>query len=324
MAIFPFEKNELFAGRLRADDVLEVVGGTPLVRIGRPEGGGAEVWAKMEALNPGGSVKDRIAKAMIAAAEEDGSLQPGGVIIEPTSGNTGIGLAMIAAARGYRLVLTMPDTMSMERRNLLSMYGAEIVLTPGADGMRGAVERAQALVADTVGAFMPQQFENAANPEVHRRTTALEIWEQTEGRIDAFVAGIGTGGTITGVGEVLKARLPGVKIVALEPARSPILSGGSPGPHRIQGIGANFIPGVLNVDILDEVIPVEEGDAVRCMTRLGREKGLLVGISSGAAVHVALQVAATLPETARVVTVTPDTGERYLSVGPGLRDEFPS
>lgn len=313
--------SPLFAGRLRADDVTYVVGGTPLVRVGQPEGG-AEVWAKAESLNPAGSVKDRIARAMIGAAERDGSLQPGGMIVEPTSGNTGIGLAMMAAAKGYRLILAMPDTMSAERRNLLQMFGAEIVLTPGAEGMRGAVERAQQIVEENPGAFMPQQFENPANPEVHRQTTAREILQQTEGRVDAFVAGIGTGGTITGVGEVLKEHVPGVRIVALEPASSPILSGGNAGPHRIQGIGANFIPKVLNVDILDEIITVEERDAYRQMKRLSKEKGLLVGISSGAAVHVAMQVAATLPETARVVTVMPDTGERYLSVLPGLRAEF--
>lgn len=317
-----FGRDGLFAGRLRAEDVVHVVGGTPLVRIGRPEGGGAEVWAKMEALNPAGSVKDRIAKAMIEAAERHGALKPGGVIVEPTSGNTGIGLAMMAAARGYRIILAMPETMSQERRNLLHMYGAEIVLTPGLEGMRGAVEKAREIVEQTPGAFMPQQFENEANPEVHRRTTAEEIWVQTEGKVDAFVGGIGTGGTITGVGEVLKERLSDVKVVALEPALSPILSGGKPGPHRIQGIGANFVPKVLNVDILDEVVLVEEGDAYRQMVRLSREKGLLVGISSGAAVHAALQVAAGLPETGRVVTVMPDTGERYLSVLPALREEF--
>lgn len=314
--------NTLFAGRLRANDVTHVVGGTPLVRVGCPADGGAEVWAKMESLNPAGSVKDRIARAMIAAAERDGSLQPGGVIVEPTSGNTGIGLAMIAAAKGYRLILAMPDTMSAERRNLLQMFGAEIVLTPGSEGMRGAVERAQEILADNPGAFMPQQFENPANPEVHRRTTAQEILQQTEGRIDAFVAGIGTGGTITGVGEVLKEQLKDVRVVALEPALSPILSGGNPGPHRIQGIGANFVPKVLNVGMLDEVITVDEADAYLQMARLSKERGLLVGISSGAAVHAALRVAASLPETARVVTVMPDTGERYLSVLPGLRAEF--
>lgn len=309
----------LLGGRWRAEDVLQVVGGTPLVRIGRPEGGGAEVWAKMESLNPAGSVKDRIARAMIAAAERDGKLKPGGVIVEPTSGNTGIGLAMVAAARGYRLILTMPDTMSMERRNLLRTFGAELVLTPGAQGMRGAVEEAEAIVARTSGAFMPQQFENPANPEVHRQTTAREILDQTGGHIDAFVAGVGTGGTVTGVGEVLKAELGKVKVYAVEPAASPILSGGQPGPHRIQGIGANFIPKVLNRDILDGVLTVSDDDAWAMMARLSRELGLLVGTSSGAAVHAAFQVAAEMDENQRVVTVMPDTGERYLSMSSAAR-----
>lgn len=309
----------LLGGRWRAEDVLQVVGGTPLVRIGRPEGGGAEVWAKMESLNPAGSVKDRIARAMIAAAERDGKLKPGGVIVEPTSGNTGIGLAMVAAARGYRLILTMPDTMSMERRNLLRTFGAELVLTPGAQGMRGAVEEAEAIVARTPGAFMPQQFENPANPEVHRQTTAREILDQTGGHIDAFVAGVGTGGTVTGVGEVLKAELGKVKVYAVEPAASPILSGGQPGPHRIQGIGANFIPKVLNRDILDGVLTVSDDDAWAMMARLSRELGLLVGTSSGAAVHAAFQVAAEMDENQRVVTVMPDTGERYLSMSSAAR-----
>jgi len=302
-------------GRWRAPDVLHIVGGTPLVRLNRvvpPEA--AEVWAKLESLNPAGSVKDRIAKAMIAAAEREGKLRPGGVIVEPTSGNTGIGLAMVAAARGYRLILTMPDTMSVERRNLLRTYGAELVLTPGAEGMRGAVAKAHELLAELPGAFMPQQFENPANPEIHRRTTAVEILSQTQGKVDAFVAGVGTGGTITGVGEVLKREIPGVRIVAVEPAASPLLSGGQPGPHRIQGIGANFIPKVLNRAILDEVIPVTDNDAYAMMARLAREEGLLVGSSAGAAVHAAIQVALRLGPGKRVVTVLPDTGERYLSM----------
>lgn len=302
-------------GRWRAADVLQIVGGTPLVRLNRivpPEA--AEVWAKLESLNPAGSVKDRIARAMIAAAEREGKLQPGGVIVEPTSGNTGIGLAMVAAARGYRLILTMPDTMSMERRNLLRTYGAELVLTLGAEGMRGAVAKAHELLAELPGAFMPQQFENPANPDIHRRTTAVEILSQTQGKVDAFVAGVGTGGTITGVGEVLKRELPGVRIVAVEPAASPLLSGGQPGPHRIQGIGANFIPKVLNRAILDEVIPVADSDAYAMMARLAREEGLLVGSSAGAAVHAAIQVALRLGPGKRVVTVLPDTGERYLSM----------
>lgn len=310
----------LFSGRWRAGSVLEVVGGTPLVRLGRPEGGGAEVWAKMEGLNPAGSVKDRIARAMIAAAERDGKLKPGGVIVEPTSGNTGIGLAMVAAAKGYRLILTMPDTMSIERRNLLRTFGAELVLTPGAKGMRGAVEEAEAIVARTPGAFMPQQFENPANPEIHRQTTAREILDQTGGHIDAFVAGVGTGGTITGVGEVLRSQFGDrVKIYAVEPAASPLLSGGQPGPHRIQGIGANFIPKVLNRDILDGVITVTDDEAWSMMARLSREFGLLVGTSSGAAVHAAFKVAAQMEEHQRVVTVMPDTGERYLSMSAAMR-----
>ncbi|MBO8141845.1 MAG: cysteine synthase A [Firmicutes bacterium] len=310
----------LFAGRWRADGALDVVGGTPLVRLRRvvPEQAG-EVWAKLESVNPAGSVKDRIARAMVAAAEADGRLSPGGTIVEPTSGNTGIGLAMVAAARGYRLVLTMPDTMSAERRQLLSTYGAELVLTPGAEGMQGAVERARAIAEEIPGAFMPQQFENPANPEIHRLTTAREILDQTRGRIDAFVAGVGTGGTITGVGEVLKANVPGVRVIAVEPAGSPLLSGGRPGPHRIQGIGANFIPKVLNRAILDEVITVTDRDAYRMMGRLAREEGLLVGISAGAAVHAALKVAVRLGPESRVVTVLPDTGERYLSMAPYFR-----
>lgn len=311
----------LLGGRWRAADVLEVIGGTPLVRLGRPDGGGAEVWAKMESLNPAGSVKDRIARAMIAAAERDGKLKPGGVIVEPTSGNTGIGLAMVAAAKGYRLILAMPDTMSMERRNLLRTFGAELVLTPGAKGMRGAVEEAEAIVAKEPRAFMPQQFDNPANPEVHRQTTAREILDQTEGRIDAFVAGVGTGGTITGVGEVLKSELKDVQVVAVEPASSPILSGGEPGPHRIQGIGANFVPKVLNRDVLDKVVTVSDDEAWAMMSRISRELGLLVGISSGAAVHAAFRVAAEMAENQRVVTVMPDTGERYLSMAAGFRAE---
>lgn len=308
-------QTTLPVGRWRAADALQLVGGTPLVKLNRvvPEGA-AEVWAKLESMNPAGSVKDRIAKAMIAAAEADGKLKPGGTIVEPTSGNTGIGLAMVAAARGYRLILTMPDTMSVERRNLLRTYGAELVLTPGAEGMRGAVAKAHELLEELPGAFMPQQFENPANPEIHRRTTAVEILSQAEGKVDAFVAGVGTGGTITGVGEVLKREIPGVRVIAVEPAASPLLSGGTPGPHRIQGIGANFIPKVLNRAILDEVIPVADKDAYAMMARLAREEGLLVGSSAGAAVHAAIQVALRLGAGRRVVTVLPDTGERYLSM----------
>lgn len=299
-----------------AEDILQLIGNTPVVRLRRvPAPGSATVWAKLEGFNPGGSVKDRIALSMVVAAERDGLLQPGGTIVEPTSGNTGIGLAMVAAARGYRLILTMPETMSMERRALLWAYGAEIVLTPGSGGMAGAVARAEALVRENPGYFMPQQFKNPANPQIHRETTAQEILAQVPGKVDAFVAGVGTGGTITGVGEVLKARWPDVRIVAVEPADSPVLSGGKPGPHKIQGIGAGFIPDVLRVDILDEVIPVTYEAARETTRSLAREEGILVGISSGAAAWAALQVAARLGEGKTVVVVLPDTGERYLSTG---------
>jgi cysteine synthase A len=298
------------------EDILQLIGNTPVVRLRRlPQPGSATVWAKLEGFNPGGSVKDRIALSMVEAAERDGRLQPGGTIVEPTSGNTGIGLAMVAAARGYRLILTMPETMSVERRALLKAYGAELVLTPGAEGMAGAVARAEALVRENPAYFMPQQFKNPANPQVHRETTAREILAQVPGKVDAFVAGVGTGGTITGVGEVLKARWPDVRIVAVEPADSPVLSGGKPGPHKIQGIGAGFIPDVLRVDLLDEVIPVTYEAARETARRLAREEGILVGISSGAAAWAALQVAARLGEGKTVVVVLPDTGERYLSTG---------
>ena len=299
-----------------AQDILQWIGNTPVVRLRRvPAPGSATVWAKLEGFNPGGSLKDRIALSMVVAAERDGLLQPGGTIVEPTSGNTGIGLAMVAAARGYRLILTMPETMSVERRALLRAYGAEIVLTPGTEGMAGAVARAEALVRENPGYFMPQQFKNPANPQVHRETTAQEILAQVPGKVDAFVAGVGTGGTITGVGEVLKARWPDVHLVAVEPADSPVLSGGKPGPHKIQGIGAGFIPEVLRVDLLDEVIPITYEAARETTRRLAREEGILVGISSGAAAWAALRVAARLGEGKTVVVVLPDTGERYLSTG---------
>lgn len=297
-----------------AESILQWIGNTPVVRLRRvPAPGSATVWAKLEGFNPGGSVKDRIALSMVEAAEQAGRLRPGGTIVEPTSGNTGIGLAMVAAARGYRLILTMPDTMSVERRVLLRAYGAEIVLTPGAEGMSGAVARAEALVRENPDYFMPQQFKNPANPQVHRETTAQEILRQVPGKVDAFVAGVGTGGTITGVGEVLKARWPDVRIVAVEPADSPVLSGGKPGPHKIQGIGAGFVPDVLRVDLLDEVIPVTYEAARETARRLAREEGILVGISSGAAAWAALRVAARLGEGKTVVVILPDTGERYLS-----------
>jgi cysteine synthase A len=278
-----------------------------------PALGSATVWAKLERANPGGSVKDRIGLAMIEAAERDGLLKPGGVIVEPTSGNTGIGLAMVAAVKGYRLILTMPDTLSVERRTLLAAYGAELVLTPGAEGMKGAIAKAEELVRDNPGSFMPQQFKNPANPEVHRRTTAVEILHQVEGPIHAFVAGVGTGGTVTGVGEVLKERYPAVQIVAVEPANSPVLSGGQPGSHKIQGIGAGFVPGVLDMDVMDEVITVANEEALEAARRLAREEGLLVGISSGAAAFAALRVAERLGGGKTVVVILPDTGERYLS-----------
>jgi cysteine synthase A len=299
-----------------AHNVLALVGDTPMVRLNRlPRPGGATVLAKLESVNPGGSVKDRIAVAMLEAGEAQGRIKPGGTLVEPTSGNTGIGLAMAAAVKGYRLILTMPDDMSVERQRLLARFGAEIHLTPAIEGMTGAVFAAQEMVREHPDYFMPQQFENAANPEAHRRSTALEILEATEGRLDAFVVGVGTGGTITGVGEVLKAKVPGVHIVAVEPARSPVLSGGRARPHAIQGIGASFVPGVLNRAVIDRIIPVRDEDALAWSRRLAREEGLLVGVSAGAAAFAACLVAAELRPDQVVVTVLPDTGERYLSLG---------
>jgi cysteine synthase A len=298
-----------------AGSVLELVGGTPLVRLNRiPKPGGAIVLAKLESLNPGGSVKDRIALAMVEDAERRGVLKAGATLVEPTSGNTGIGLAMVCAVRGYRLILTMPDDMSAERQRLLARYGAEIHLTPAIEGMSGAVFAAQEICREHPEYYMPMQFENPANPEAHRRTTALEILDATEERLDVFVAAVGTGGTVTGVGEVLKERLPGVRVVGVEPARSPVLSGGRFRPHGIQGIGASFVPGILNRSVLDDIIPVRDEDATTMARRLAREEGLLVGISSGANVFAACQVAETLPADQVVVTVLCDTGERYLSV----------
>ncbi|MGO8705040.1 MAG: cysteine synthase A [Candidatus Brocadiia bacterium] len=295
-------------------NILELVGDTPIVRLNRlPGPKDATVWAKLEAFNPMSSVKDRICLAMIEAAEKEGKLKNGMTIVEPTSGNTGIGLAMVAAVKGYRLILTMPDTMSVERRKLLKALGAEVVLTLGAEAMPGAIRKAEELVASSRDYYMPQQFNNPANPEAHRRTTAVEILEQMNGKVDAFVAGIGTGGTITGVGEILKERIPAVKIIAVEPAASAVLSGGPPGRHRIQGIGAGFVPEVLNRSIVDRVIPVSDEQAAETARRLAREEGVFAGISSGAAAFAALQVAREMGSGKDVVVLLPDTGERYLS-----------
>jgi cysteine synthase A len=298
-----------------ADSALDLIGNTPMVRLARvvpPDA--AEILGKMESLNPAGSVKDRIALSMIEAAEQAGELKPGDTIVEPTSGNTGIGLAMVAAVKGYKLILTMPEDMSVERRRLLTRFGAQLVLTPAIEGMTGAVYAAQELVEKNKSYFMPQQFNNPANPEAHRRTTAREIMQQTEGRIDAFVAGVGTGGSITGIGEVLKKEHPGVLVVAVEPSKSPVLQGGKAGIHGIQGIGASFVPSVLNRQVYDELIQVKDEDAFAVTSRLTREEGLLVGISSGANVFASLQVAKQLGPGKRVVTMLCDTGERYLSV----------
>lgn len=295
-------------------DITATVGNTPLVMLNRIVPAGARIAVKLESFNPLSSVKDRIGLSMIDSAEKSGALRPGGTIVEPTSGNTGIALAFISAARGYRLILTMPESMSIERRKLLAFLGAEVVLTPSQEGMRGAIERAKAIVENTPGAYLPQQFSNPANPDIHRRTTAEEIWRDTDGEVDIFVAGVGTGGTLTGVGEVLKERKPGVKIVAMEPEESPVLSGGNPGPHKIQGIGAGFVPDVLSVNVYDEVLKVSAADAIETSRRLAREEGILVGISAGANVYAAISLAKR-PENAGklIVTIGCDTGERYLS-----------
>jgi len=296
-------------------NVLELIGNTPLVRVTKVlDGAKGDVVLKLESRNPLASVKDRIAFSMIEDAEKRGSLKKGGVIVEPTSGNTGIGLAYISAYKGYRCILTMPESMSIERRKLLKAFGAELVLTPAPQGMKGAIEKAKEILESTPNSFMPQQFENPANPEIHRRTTAEEIWKDTDGKVDFLVAGVGTGGTITGVSEFIKKRKPSFKAVAVEPAKSPLLSGGTHTPHKIQGIGAGFIPGVLKRDLIDEVIKVEEEDAGRTARRLAKEEGILVGISSGAAAWAGIQLARR-PENAGklIVVILPDSGERYLS-----------
>jgi len=298
-----------------AKNVTELIGNTPLVRLNRiAEGVKAEIAVKLESYNPAHSVKDRIGAAMIEAAEKAGKIKPDTIIVEPTSGNTGIALAMVAAARGYIIVLTMPETMSKERRMLLRAYGADLILTPGPDGMGGAIKKAEELAASDPKYFMPQQFKNPANPEIHRKTTAEEIWRDTDGKVDFLVAGIGTGGTITGVGEVIKSRKPSFKVVAVEPDGSPLLSGGPKGPHKIQGLGAGFVPEVLNTKIYDEIIRVKDEDAMETARRMAKEEGLLVGISAGAATWAALQVAGRKENTGKlIVVIIPDFGERYLS-----------
>ncbi len=296
-------------------DITEMIGRTPLVRLNRltPEGGGA-IYGKVEFFNPGGSVKDRICLNMIDEAERQGKLKPGGTIVEPTSGNTGIGLALVAAVRGYKLILIMPESMSMERASLLSSYGAQLVLTPAWEGMKGAIKEAESIVAQNPAYFMPDQFSNPANPAMHKKTTALEIWEALDGKIDAFVAAVGTGGTITGCGEVFKERNKNIRVIAVEPAGSPVLSGGDPGPHKIQGIGAGFVPKVLNRSVLDGVITVTDDEAYQTAKLLAKKEGLLVGISAGANVFAAQKLAKELGPGKNIVTILCDTGERYISI----------
>jgi cysteine synthase len=301
------------SGMLRAESVLDLIGNTPVVKLNHiVDEGSAEVFVKLEWFNPGGSVKDRIALAMIQDAEEKGVLKPGDTIVEPTSGNTGIGIAMVAAAKGYKAVLTMPETMSSERKNLLRAYGAQLILTPGSEGMNGAIAKAKELV-EAKGYFMPQQFDNPANSDIHEKTTGAEIVRQFEGKLDAFVAGVGTGGTLTGVGHVLRREIPDCKIYTVEPTGSAVLSGGTPGPHKLQGLGAGFIPSILDTAVYDEVITVENEDAFNISRRMASEEGVLVGISSGANIFAALKVARGLGKGRRVLAISPSCGERYLS-----------
>lgn len=297
------------------NNILETIGTTPLVTINKlTQGANATVLAKLEARNPGGSVKDRICQSMIAEAEKQGTIRPGATLIEPTSGNTGIGLAMVAAVKGYKLILTMPETMSIERRNLLKAYGAQLVLTPGLEGMGGAIKKAEDLIANTPNSFMPQQFKNLANPKIHKEATGPEIWNDTDGKVDIVVAGVGTGGTITGIAQYIKPLKPQFRAIAVEPAASPVLSGGQKGPHKIQGIGAGFKPDVLKMDLVDEVFKVKDDDAMQTARQLAQKEGMLVGISSGAAAYAAIEIAKRTENMGKlIVVILPDTGERYLS-----------